>query len=65
MAQSKIYSTKIPVAHLQTSQLILNSNEFTDSRIRQSITNANFRKPYSFIQSLNLDLLSTSSLDIL
>ena len=50
MARSKINSTKIPVAHLETSQLTLYSKEFTDSFIKQSITNGNFRKPCTFIQ---------------
>ena len=45
MARSKINSTKIPVAHLETSQLILYSKEFTDSFIKQSITNGNFQNP--------------------
>ena len=50
MAQTKNNSTKIPVAHLETSQLIWNSKEFTNSFIKQGITNRNFRKPYTFIQ---------------
>ena len=60
-----IYSTKKLVTHIETNQLTCNASEFTDSYMKQYITKTSFQKRYTFVQFLNVDLLSTASLDIL
>ena len=46
--------------------LYVKQNKGNSTRnIRQCLTETNFRKHYTFIQLLNVDVLSTSSLEIL
>ena len=59
-----MYSSKVPVTHMQTNQLIRTciASEYTDSYIRQYISKTIFENT---IHSHNVELLSNASLDIL